>query len=180
MPLVYITGISGSGKSSVCAELKRRGYVAYDTDKDSIAFFYHNDTNEPVVERVASEDRTPEWRATHTWKAKREDVERLAEEAKGKLIFLCGVTNNDADELWDLFDHVFALTLDEEGLRHRISSRTGNDFGKNPHEFADLLRWQQTASEDYKKLGATLIDATRPLNEVVDGIVQNYPDATAV
>ncbi len=104
----------------------------------------------------------------------------MAEEAKDKLVFLCGVTNNDADELWDLFDRVFALVLDEKALKYRISNRTSNDFGKNPHEFADLLRWQQTASEDYKKLGATLIDATRPLSEVVDEIVQDCSGILAV
>ncbi len=175
MPLIYITGISGSGKSSVCKELKRRGYRAYDTDHDGIAFFYHNGTDKPLLEKIAPEDRTPEWRAKYTWKAKREDVEKLAAEAKDELVFLCGVTNNDADELWDLFGQVFALTLDEEGLRHRIVNRTGNDFGKNPHEFADLLRWQQTASEDYKKLGAILIDATSPPEEVADEILRQVP-----
>lgn len=171
MPLIYITGISGSGKSSVCKELKQRGYEAYDTDNDGIAFFYHNDTDEPVTEKITPEDRTPEWRSKHTWKAKREDVEQLAAKADGETVFLCGVTSNDADELWDLFDKVFALHIDESSLKHRIMHRTSNDFGKNPHEFADLLRWQQTAEADYKKLGATLVDATRPLDRVVDEIV---------
>lgn len=177
MPLIYITGISGSGKSTVCEELKRRGYTAYDTDHDGIAFFYHNDTGEPIIEPVAPENRTPEWRLKHTWKAKREDVEKLAEEAKAKLVFLCGVTNNDADELWDLFDHVFALTLDEEALKHRIINRSGGGFGKNPHEFSEVLRWQQTANEDYLKLGANLIDATRPVKEVVDEILSRSDHA---
>jgi thymidylate kinase len=175
MSLIYITGISGSGKSSVCTELKRRGYSAYDTDKDGIAFFYHNDTGKAVTEKVAPESRTPEWRSNHTWKAKREDVEKLVAESKDKPVFLCGVTSNDSDELWDLFDSVFALTVDKKTLEHRIANRTSNDFGKNPHELADLLRWQQTASSDYKQLGAILIDATKPLNAVVDEITKQVP-----
>lgn len=172
MPLVYITGISASGKSSVCKELKRRGYEAYDADKDGVAFFYNNETGKAITKKIAPKDRTPEWRAKHTWKAKREDVKKLAREAKDKLIFLCGVTSNDADELWDLFDQVFALTIDEATLRHRVTSRTNNDFGKNPNELADLLRWQRTASEGYKKLGAILIDAAKPLDEVADEILK--------
>jgi len=172
MPLVYITGISGSGKSSVCKELKRRGYKAYDTDKDGIAYFYHNDTNQPVTERMSYEDRTPEWRSQHTWKALRETVEKLKDDAKDETTFLCGVTNNDTDELWDLFSQVFALTMDEATLRHRIARRTNNDFGKNPHEFADLLRWQKTATEDYRQLGAILVDATRPIEKVIDEILK--------
>lgn len=171
MPLIYITGISGSGKSSVCMELTKRGYTAYDTDEDGIAYFYHNETNQPVTERMSHEERTPEWRSQHTWKALRETVEKLADQAKDKPVFLCGVTNNDADELWDLFSQVFALTMDETTLKQRITERTNNDFGKNPHEFADLLRWQQTATEDYKKLGAILIDATQPIEDVANEIL---------
>ena len=172
MSLIYITGISGSGKSAVCEELKRRGYKAYDTDKDGIAFFYHNETAEPVLEKVTPEDRTQKWRAKHTWKAKREDVEKLATKAKTDLVFLCGVTSNDSEELWDLFDKVFALILDEETLKKRIINRTNNDSGKNLHEFANLLQWQKTSSDDYKKLGAILIDATQPLEKMVDEIME--------
>lgn len=170
MPLIYITGISGSGKSAVLQELKHRGHKAFGVDEDRIAKFYNNETGEPFLENTTPEDRTPEWRSKHTWKAKREVVEELAKANGDRPVFLCGVTANDADELWDLFDHVFALTLDEATLRHRIQTRTANDFGKNEHEFQTLLEWQRTAAEDYKKLGATLVDATQPLREVVDDI----------
>jgi hypothetical protein len=37
VPLVYVTGISGAGKSAVCHELKRRGYEAHDTDEENNA-----------------------------------------------------------------------------------------------------------------------------------------------
>lgn len=172
MPLIYITGTPGTGKSAVCAELRRRGYTAYDTDKDSIAFFYHNDTGEAITEQVPSAERTPEWRKQHTFKAKRETIEELRKEAADKTVFLCGVTANDAEELWDLFDKVFALVItDEQMLRERIANREEDGYGKNEHEFAALLAWQKTAAEDYKKLGATLVDASRPLSEVVDEIV---------
>lgn len=173
MSLIYVTGISGAGKSAVCKELTRRGYKAFDTDKDGIAYFYDTATGEPVVDRIPPEARTPEWRAKHVWIAKRETVERLAKDSQGQLAFLCGVTSNDADELWDLFSQVFALHIDGATLRHRITSRTGNDFGRNPSELADLLEWQKTAEGDYKKLGATLIDATQSLDKVVDRILAN-------
>jgi thymidylate kinase len=171
MALYYVTGISGSGKSSVRDELRRRGYEAYGTDEDSLAYFYHNQTGERVKSHVAVEERTPEWRAQHTWKLPRAKAEELAKNSQGKKMFLCGVTANDADELWDLFTKVFALFVDEETLKHRIKNRTENDFGKSEHEFQTILEWQQTAKEDYRKLGAALIDASRPLNEVVNEII---------
>jgi broad-specificity NMP kinase len=167
---IYVTGISGSGKSAVCTELERRGYRAFQSD--DLARFYNNHTGEPLTEYLSAEHRTDEWRAQHTWKLQRDVVEALRKESGGELTFLCGTAANDADELWDLFDRVFALTLDEATLRHRITTRTHNDYGKNPGEFASLLEWQKTAADDYTKLGATLVDATQPLKNVVDTILE--------
>jgi thymidylate kinase len=175
--LVYITGVPGSGKSAVCNELKRRGYTAYDTDGDAIAFFYNNATGKAIEEHIPAKDRTPEWRTQHTWMAKRNTIEGLMADTASELIFLCGVTANDADELWDLFSIVFALVVsDEQSLRKRITDRSEDGYGKNPHELTDLLQWQRTAAADYEKLGAVLVDASQPVEKVVDSILAQTPE----
>lgn len=172
MPLVYITGISGSGKSSVRDELIRRGYEVYGTDEDDLAYFYNDITGERVTKHATAQVRTPEWRAQHSWKLPRAKLNQLVTDSEGKLVFITGVTANDADELWDLFSRVFALSVDEETLRKRIAVRKGNDFGKSKHELGAILAWQKTADDDYQKLGATIIDANRPLHVVVDDILE--------
>jgi thymidylate kinase len=93
------------------------------------------------------------------------------ENAEDEPVFLCGAVANDATELWDLFDTVIALTINEETMRHRITTRANDDFGKPSHEFALLLNWQKTAREDYQKLGTIIIDATQPVEAVVDDIL---------
>jgi broad-specificity NMP kinase len=171
--LIYITGISGSGKSTVCEELKRRGYAAFDTDKDGLAFFYNNKTKEPLKRRVTAEERTVQWRAQHTWRAERSTFKRLAAQAKDSPVFICGVTANDGEELWDLFSKVFALVVpNEEQLANRINGRGEDEYGKNPHELKSILNWQRSAEDDYKKRGAILIDASLPTAEIVDTIVE--------
>jgi broad-specificity NMP kinase len=171
--IIYITGMPGTGKSAVCAELKKRGFRAFDTDHDNIAYFYNNTTNEPLIQHVSSEERTPEWRSRYTWKAKREVVEQLRYQDTEGPVFLCGVTSNDAEELWDLFAKVFALVIeDEEELKKRISERSEDGFGKNPHELATLMRWRLTATEDYRKLNAIIVDSSQPINEVTDYILE--------
>jgi thymidylate kinase len=170
--LIYITGVPGSGKSAVCHELKRRGYAAHDVD-NGIAFFYNNATGKSIDEHVPAEDRTPDWRAQHSWRAKREAVEAVAAGAGSGPSFLCGITANDADELWDLFSQVFALVIsDEQTLRERVADRSEDGFGKNPHELSALLQMNQTAGAYYKELGATLIDASQPVEKVVDTILR--------
>lgn len=173
MSLIYVTGISGSGKSQVREELLRRGFEAHGTDEDGVAAYFNNETGEIENENASDPDfRTPEWRSKHTWKAQREKVEELTTRAKDKPIFLCGVVAND-NEVWDLFGKVFALVIDEDTLKHRITHRTENNFGQNPHEFAMISEWQKTAEDDYRKFGATIIDATRPLEQVVDEIIKD-------
>jgi len=172
MTLVYITGTPGAGKTVVRDELQRRGYTAYDTDEDGLAHYYNTETNELVHKHMSAEARTEEWRKTHAWKVPRSAVEKLHAEAANKLIFLSGVVANDFDELWDVFDKVIALTIDETTLRHRITTRTTGDYGKNAHEFASLLAWQKTAMDKYRKRGAVIIDATQPLDRVVDEIIR--------
>lgn len=176
MSLVYVTGISGSGKSAARKELRRCGYSAFGTDEDSIAYFYNNATGETVGNELTSEDRTPEWRARHEWKAARSKVEKLAESAKDRPVFLCGVVANQY-ELWDLFSKVFALIVDDETLKRRLADRIDNDFGKSPHELKEILEWQGTVEQDYEKLGAVIINAAQPIENVVDEIIHAVGEA---
>lgn len=162
-----------TGKTAVRHELLRRGYTVYDTDEDGLAHYYNTETNEPILHHMPAEARTPEWRKIYEWKVPRSAVEKLRVEAANKPVFLTGVVANDADEFWDLFDIVFALTVDEATLRHRVTTRTTGDYGKNDHEFASLLEWHKTAIDDYRKLGAVIIDATQPLTTVVDAILDS-------
>lgn len=170
MPLVYITGIAGAGKSTVRDELLRRGYTAFGGLEDGIAAFYDNATGERVA-WVPAETRTAEWLARHTWRMPRATIEKLHADAKDKLVFLCAYAPNDKTELWDLFDTVVALTIDEATLRERLASRTNNDVGKMPLELEKILARRKTATHEYQKFGAVVIDATQPLGKVVDDVL---------
>lgn len=170
MALAYITGISGAGKSTVRGELIKRGYEAYGTDEDGIAGFINNETGEMVDNPIDAPPRSIEWRSNHTYKVSRQLIEKLALKAEGKLIFLCGTAAND-NEAWDLFSKIIALTADEQTLKHRITTRTTNNFGKLPHEMESILEWHRTSEEDYRRLGAVLIDSTRPVGVVVEEIL---------
>ena len=134
MALYFITGVSGTGKSSVTHELRKRGYVAYDTDDDALARWQNTETGYVHPKSsVKAPDRTKDFLKAHAWNVPREYIEQMATENPDKTSFVCGVANN-FDQLQDLFSKVFALTIDETTLRHRLLSHSNNDWGKQPHE----------------------------------------------
>ncbi|WP_214400977.1 AAA family ATPase [Pseudonocardia lacus] len=171
MPLIYVTGMSGSGKSSVRRELLRRGHLAHDTDEDDLSSWRRATTGEPVARPDAATDRTREWYAEHEWSLPRRKVEGLVAGAGERSVFLCGSPTN-GDELADLYDVVVCLTLDADTLRHRLAGRTGEEFGSAPDELRLVLGWHASFEERYRRWGALMVDATRPLAEVVDEIVE--------
>lgn len=171
MSLFLIGGTAGTGKSQVCHVLKERGYETYDTDDDGLARWQHNQTGYiHPKSSVKPHQRTAEFLAEHSWNVPREYVEELARQAANKHIFLCGSLANE-DELHDLFEKVFALYVDDETLKHRLATRTTNDWGKQPHELQQTLEDHRGAYKKHEQRGDIIIDATRPLEDVADDII---------
>ena len=172
MALFFVTGISGSGKSTVTNELKSRGYEAYDTDDDGLARWHNNNTGYiHPKSSVKKEDRTDEFLKIHSWIVPRSLVEDLAHRAGNKTIFLCGVAHNE-DGIRGLFKAVFELTIDDKTLIRRLTTRTNNDWGKQPHELDQTLANQHNLEELYRKHNPILVDATQPIRIVVDNILE--------
>ena len=169
MGLIWITGNSGTGKSTVRIALARRGYRSFDTDEDGIAVWRSRVTGEQVL--YPSDGNYPEtWLDDHGWIINRVRVEELAFMARDRLVFLCGSVENE-DEVWHLFDSVVCLVFDESPLRERLATRTTNEFGKKPVELAAVLSWNPTMEARYRDLGALVVNADQPLITVVDEIL---------
>lgn len=171
MAFIYITGIAGAGKSEVYKELKRRGFEVYGTDEDQLAGFYDNQTNERLTNPPArAEDRTPEWRERYTWKLPRSVIEALKTKSINKDVYLCGVAANE-EEYLDLFDKLIALEIDDKTLLDRVTNRTTNSFGKTPHEVQMIMDWQKQTKDYYAKYAYKILDATQPVENVVDQVL---------
>lgn len=173
MPLVYITGISGTGKSTIRHELIKRGYKAFDVDEDGFRSWYNKTTDKTATEQKSWEDTDVDWRKRYWLKLNRNKVEELASLAKtqNELIFLCGTTPNDKD-VWDLFSKVISLSISNEALKERLANRTNNDYGKHPDDLKDILGWNTNIDEKMTGYGAVLVNAEQPLNIVVDEIIR--------
>lgn len=162
-----MTGISGAGKSTVCGVLKDRGVAAIDTDGDGFNRWVETATMEPVVD--APDPTPPDWVETHAWHI-RPDLVRDLSSGGGGTVFLFGAVANEF-EVWDHFDRVACLVIDDDVVRARLAGRSTNSFGKHPEDLERVLGWNQDLERLYRELGATIIDGSRPLDEVVEAVL---------
>ncbi|MDQ0632377.1 gluconate kinase [Arthrobacter pascens] len=155
-----IEGVSGTGKTAVCEELKRRGFHAINGDRE-LAYQGNPETGRPVagVTGISVHDH-------HIW-----DVDsvraQIADESEA-VTFFCGGSRN-FPKFIDLFDGVFVLELDPETLYRRLNQRTPGEWGGRPEE-REMIKHLHRTGEDVPG-NAIKIDATVGLAEVVDAIL---------
>jgi len=166
--LVWVTGNSGAGKSTLCALLKTRGELAVDADWEGCSHWADRASGQVVADPPYPVPAG--WLERFAWRISRAEVGSLAARARGKTAFLCGSAENEAD-VWDLFDLVVCLVVDNETLRDRLLTRTTNAFGKHPEELAAALGANDGAESAYRRLGATIVDGRRPAAEVADAVL---------
>jgi AAA domain len=113
---VLLTGMSGTGKSSVIHALSARGFKAVDTDDGWC---------EPLP------DGRQRWRE--------DAIDRLLDTEDADVLFVAGCEENQV-QFHPRFDLIILLSAPVEALRKRLASRTTNSFGRAPGELAPAGR----------------------------------------
>jgi dephospho-CoA kinase len=145
---ILVTGMSGTGKSSALAELARRGYRTVDTDE-------------------------PGWTVEDSEGGRWWNEERigglLAED--GPTLYISGTVSNQG-RFYDRFDAVVLLSAPAEVLLERISTRLTNEYGKSSEDRALILAHLREVEPLLRETCTHEIDATLPLADVVDRLVE--------
>lgn len=153
-----IEGLSGTGKTSVCNELQRRGYHAIHGDRE-LAYRGDPETGEPT-DGVAHE--------YHMWHV--DKVKALIADQDEPATFFCGGSRNLSNFIGQ-FDGVFVLEVDLATLNRRLDERPDEEWGGGkPTERKLIARWHET-KEGVPRNGIS-IDATAPIGHVVDDILR--------
>jgi thymidylate kinase len=154
-----VEGISCTGKTSVCDELRRRGYHSIHGDR---VLAYQGDprTGEPL-DGFAHEH--------HIWDV--DKVRALVADRSHEASFFCGGSRN-FDRFIDLFDGVFVLEIDLDTLNRRLAARPEGEWGVPASEGELNARLQHATNEGIPK-NAIIIDATAPISRVVDEILSH-------
>lgn len=151
MPLIYITGPTGSGKSTICEALRQKGFEVYDTDDEGMRKAQTIDDKELLTLDL-------------------EYLQKLYDTANDRLVFICGTSPTDLDAKYQ-FSTIILLDINEDEQRYRILHRTNNKYGKEPHQLANALKWRQAQIDKYKNANAVVINATQKIDDITAQIL---------
>ncbi len=167
MKKIYITGVSGTGKTTLAKELKKRGYHAISIDEvENLCSWVNQETGNT---HMGEAELNPEFVDKHDWICDINLLKRMMEEGANP-VFVLGMPGN-REQFYPLFDKILLLQCSPEIFCSRIDQRTDNDFGKHPEIRKQILNKFQKYNEDMISKGAIAINTERPINEVADEVI---------
>ena len=157
---ILITGMSGTGKSSVVLKLIERGYVAVDADAQGYS-----------AEVPAPEDELTGIGPGRDWVWQEEAIRALLDRPD-PVIFLAGCSPNQG-AFYPALTHVILLTASPALITERLATRANNPFGKDPGELARTLALQAEIEPLLRRSATHVIDTSASLDDVVMEVLRS-------
>ncbi len=161
MKRVLLTGMSGTGKSTVIKALAARGYHAVDTDEDG-----YSELASVPGDVLTGLDPGQDW----VWREDR--IQALLAAAGDDVLFLGGCAPNQGT-FYPRFDHVILLSAPTHVIVERLVTRTTNPYGKRPEDVARTLSLIQTIEPLLRRGAGYEIDTSVPLEQVVAAVLRH-------
>ena len=159
MKRILLTGMSGTGKSSIIAKLTTRGYKAIDADSATYSEWVSADGN-PTGAKEGQD-----------WMWQVERIQNLLNTEDAEVLFLSGCAEN-MGQFFSQFDHIILLRAPAEVILERLQSRTNSAYGKRPEEITQVLYNSHTIEPLLRKAAGHEIDTCTPLEEVVAEVLR--------
>jgi shikimate kinase len=139
MARVLMTGMSGSGKTTVLDELRRRGHLAIDTDYDGWVL------------------------PDGTW-----DESRMARLLADHRDLVVSGTVSNQGRFYDRFEHVVLLSAPLDVLIERVQRRSNNPYGKSPGQQAEIRRYVDEVEPLLRRGAGVELDGRLPVGVLAD------------
>jgi shikimate kinase len=160
---VLLTGMSGTGKSTLISALAARGYKAVDADCDEFS--------EWVAVRSAADIPGSPVEPDRDWVWREDRIYELLSHEDADVLFLSGCAPNMGKFL-PQFDHVVLLSAPAAVIVERLRTRTNNPYGKQPAEVARVLDLLETIEPLLRRAAGHEIDTSAALDDVVATVLQ--------
>ncbi len=165
---ILITGMSGTGKSTIGKSLRAGGYTVHDIEIIPGMF----ETTDSRTGEVITEWNTNDLNQIKhlVFACSREKLSQLMEEETDRISFYCGTATNITD-IVPLFDKVILLQASPDNVRHRLSTRETHDFARDPEMQDWIIEIKKSFEDSLTQLGAVVIDANGTLEETLTKVL---------
>lgn len=168
MALFFISGASGTGKTTLMHELRRRGEEAHDTDSECIRI---SKQSGQVVNYEESKVEGYDW--TYPTDA----LQRIKNKSLTSNVFLLGSVDN-FDDVKAVADDYIWMDIPQDELLKRLASRD-KEYGKSNSERQRIigLHKEMSAANDPKLFS---LDATKSVELIADDLLAHVAGITKV
>ncbi len=163
MKRILLTGMSGTGKSTIIAELAVRGYKAVDADCDEYSEWVEVSEETSVLGPPVDVDRDWVWREDR--------IQRLLSIEDADVLFLGGCAENMGRFL-PQFDRVVLLSAPADVIAERLHARTTNQYGKHPDELARVLSLVETVEPLLRRVASHEIDTCASVEDITATVLR--------
>jgi len=163
--IIYITGISGTGKTTLAKEFFKRGYCAVDIDE-----FSHWEHKESRELNHWSPGASRDFLENHEWVCDLDALKKVFKKNEKENVFVFGIVDKEK-ETFPLFDIIILLQISIETAFKRVDMRDNNDFGKGNTEKEWIKSWKDDFEKDLIAKGAISISTEDEINVVVKNII---------
>jgi shikimate kinase len=138
---ILITGMSGTGKTTVLKELQRRGHRTVDTD-------YGGWT---MPDRTWDEPQMDALLASH------------------ETVFVSGTVDNQG-RFYGAFSEIVLLSAPLEVILERVRTRTTNPYGKTAEQQNEIRHYLETVEPLLRASAGVELDARLPVTELANAL----------
>jgi broad-specificity NMP kinase len=154
---MLITGMSGTGKSTLMEELGARGHHAVDLDGAEWSEY----------RATAAPDLAP---GDSEWVWREDRVRELLDNANREALFVSGCASNMV-QFYPRFDHIVLLSAPIEVMLERLASRTNNSYGKRPEEIEAVRFNHRTVEPLLRRVATAELDSRATVGELADRVL---------
>lgn len=163
MKKILLTGMSGTGKSTVINALAAQGYKAIDADYDEFSEWVIVTDDSGTPGEPVEQERDWVWRE--------ERIRALLTNEDADILFVSGCSPNMGKFMTE-FDHIILLSAPNEIIIERLTTRQNNPYGKNTDELARVLGLVETVEPLLRRAAGHEIDTNVSIDDVVSQVLR--------